>query len=118
MFVAGGDTVMGILLDVSEQPTQGVGAEGADAIMQTINEGAYLLAQRENGRALYSGMGERAYQMALWLDRIARDERVHKAAHFLALRQNGRTDFCRMDKFADQAAEMETGIWHDDFPFF
>src|SRR6266851_569997 len=57
-------------------------------------------------------------EVTLWLDRIAWDERVHKAAHVLALRQNGRTAYCRMDKFADQATEMETGIWHDDFPFF
>src|SRR5216684_2219821 len=61
------------------------------------------VALRENGRTL-------------GLDRIARVERVHKAAHLLALRQNGRTVICRMDKLADQATEMETGIWHDDFP--
>jgi len=80
---------------ISEHPTQGVRAEAADAIMQT--EGAYLLAQRENGRARYCGMDKFADQEAQWLDRIGRDERVHKAAHFLALRQNGRTEYCRTD---------------------
>ncbi len=80
---------------ISEHPTQGVRAEAADAIMQT--EGAYLLAQRENGRARYCGMDKFADQEAQWLDRIGQDERVHKAAHFLALRQNGRTEYCRTD---------------------
>jgi hypothetical protein len=79
--------------------------------MQAINEGAYLLAQRENWRALFRGMDERAYQMARWLDRIGRDERVHKAAHFLALRENWRAMIFRMDKFADQVTEMvESGM--------
>ena len=42
---------------------------------------------------------------------------INEGAYLLALRQNGRTGLFRMDKFADQATEMETGIWHDDFPF-
>src|SRR6266851_97339 len=150
---------MGILPGVSEHPTQGVRAESADAIMQAINEGAYLVAQRENWRALYCRMDkfadevtgrhwvagdmvfmdEAANDLALGsnrftgdLDRV--DEVTHdgagrhwvagdmvfmdEAADDLALGSNRFTGgLDRVDKFADQATEMETGIWHDDFPF-
>ena len=47
-------------------------------------------------------------EVTLWLDRFARDERVHKAAHFLALRENRKANLCGMDKFADQEA-----LWLD-----
>src|SRR5260370_42543364 len=43
-------------------------------------------------------------EVTLWLDRFARDERVHKAAHFLALREDRRANLCGMGKFADQGA--------------
>src|SRR6266851_3692621 len=109
---------MGILPGVSEHPTQGVRAESADAIMQAINEGAYLVAQRENWRALYCRMDKFADEVTgrHWVagDMVFMDE----AADDLALGSNRFTGgLDRVDKFADQATEMETGIWHDDFPF-